>query len=132
MRKTHLSICLDVVGSLKTGCFSKFNKNHEAARLNNLLPTLDPKKIILDNQDQKSFKSLINIDRCIWLFKHWLQLLSKCPFLTKDIGQMFALIFDTALYFHICLKIYCALAYLFGSKFKVHQTSYVLSNLVDE
>ena len=83
MRKTHLSICLDVVGSLKTGCFSKINKNHEAARLNNLLPTLDPKKIILDNQDQKIFQEFDKHRSLFLIIKALVTIIIKISFSNK-------------------------------------------------
>ena len=49
----------------------------------------------------------------------------------KDIDQIFFLMFDTGQYFRLCQTMYCALAYLLGSKFGVHKTLNVLSNLVD-
>ena len=70
-------------GVSKKRCYSKSNKSHEAARLNNLLPTLDPKKIILDNQDQKIFQEFDKHRSLYLIIKALVTIIIKMPFSNK-------------------------------------------------
>ena len=84
------------------------------------------KSLTFKKQELKTIKTFYVIIRTL------VTLTVKMPFVTKRTqSKYFFLISDTSQYFHLFLKIYCALAYLLGSKFEVHQIDTVLPNLVN-